>query len=40
MKTDTIPPSSSPSAPRAKFRQLRKWLHWVGRSALAPERFL
>jgi hypothetical protein len=25
---------------RFRFRDIKKWLHWVGRSALAPERFL
>jgi hypothetical protein len=29
------------SAPRRfRWRDIKKWLHWVGRSALAPERFL
>jgi hypothetical protein len=28
------------TARRFRLRDLKKWLHWVGRSALAPERFL
>jgi hypothetical protein len=28
------------SAPRRfRWRDIKKWLHWVGRAALAPERF-